>query len=249
MPVQILNFDYGSAIISICKLVGHPIPVDPAGSDDPAVIQMGAAVNNAFAELLTQHEWQDLTVKASLPIVGDFAGQKEKAFDLPVDFYRFIDQTQWNQGSQIPAGGPVSNQAWMCYTVRNWSPQLTLFWQMRNDKLNVLNPPFPTPVNFEYMYLTRAQVIDQDDPTLFKNTADKNGDKFFLDGYLIMLLARARYLEWKGFDSSAATRDYLAIFNSRAGSDKAAGVLSLSPSYGIPLIDPLTSVPNSGYGM
>jgi hypothetical protein len=210
---------------------------------------MGAAVNNALSELLTLHEWQDLTVKATLPIVASAAGIKEQAYPLPADFYRFIDQSQWNAGSLIPAMGPVSNQAWMAYTVRNWTPQLTLFWQMRNDMLNVLNPPFPTPANFDYMYLSRAQVIDQDDPTIFKNIADKNGDKFFLDGYMIMLLARARYLEWKGFDASAATRDFLAIFSSRAGSDKGAPVLSLSPSYGIPLISPLTSLPPTGYGL
>jgi hypothetical protein len=248
MPVNITDFTYGSAIVFICKMVGHPVPADPAGADDSAVQQMGTAVNVALGELLTMHEWQDLTVKATLPIVGDFAGQKEKAFVLPTDFYRFIDQTQWGQQTMLPALGPVSNQAWMGYTVRNWTPQLTLFWQMRNDKLNVLNPPFPNPVNFEFMYLSRAQVIDQDDPTLFKNTATKNGDKFFLDGALAMLLGRARYLEWKGFDASAALRDFLTVYDSRAGSDKAAPVLSLSPRYGLPFINAFTSLPDTGYG-
>ena len=246
MPVQITNLDYGSAITQICVLVGHPQSPDPAGSSDPAVQQMGAA---ALGELLTMHEWQDITIRAAIPIVGLAPGEKERAFDLPADFYRFIDQTQWNDQSMIPAMGPVSNQAWMGYTVRNWTPQLTLFWQLRGDKLNVLNPPFPAPVNFDFMYLSRAQVIDQDDPTLYKNIADKNGDKFFLDAYMIMLLGRARYLEWKGFDASAATRDFLSVFNSRTGADKGAPILSLSPQYGVPLINVMTSLPQSGFGM
>jgi hypothetical protein len=248
MPVQITNLDYGSAITSICKLVGHPVSPDPAGTSDPAIQQMGSAINTAMSELLTMHEWQDLTIRASIPIVGAMAGEKEAAFPLPADFYRFIDQTQWGEQTMLPALGPISNQAWMQYTVQNWAPQLTLFWQLRGDKLNVLNPPFPTPVDFEFMYLSRAQVIDQDDPTLYKNIANKNGDKFFLDSYLIMLLGRARYLEWKGFDASAATRDFLSVFNSRAGADKGAPILSLSRSTAFPLIS-IYNAPQTGFGM
>lgn len=248
MPVQITDLNYGTAIQEICRLVGHPIPTDPAGSTDPAVQQMGAAVNFALNELLTLHEWQDLTIKTFLAIVADGAGQQEKGFNLPADFFRFIDQTQWGDQSMLPAGGPVSNQAWMAYTVQSYVPQLTFYWQMRGDQLWVLNPPFPTPVNFEYMYLSKAQVIDQDNPATFKNIANKNGDTFKLDSYIIMLLGRARYLEWKGFDASAAVRDFLALFNSRAGADKGAPVLSLRKSMGIPLISPLYSLPNTGYG-
>jgi hypothetical protein len=246
MPIAITELTYGLAIQQICRLVGHPIPADPAGSTDAAVQQMGAAINFALSELLTMHEWQDLTVKATLPIVSDFAGQTEKGFDLPDDFYRFIDQTQWGSSSMLPAGGPVSNQSWMAYIIQSFSPQMTLFWQMRGDQLWILNPP-DVSVNFEYMYLSDAQVIDESDPTLFKNVAATNGDTFKLDSFIIMLLGRARYLEWKGFDASAAVRDFLAMFNSRVGQD-GAPILSLNRGTGLRLIDPWGSLPNTGYG-
>lgn len=248
MAIDIINLTYGSAIQYIAQLVGHSIPTDAAGSSDPAIQQMGAAINVSLGEMLTKHEWQDLTVRASLNVVADFAGQKEKGFDLPTDFYRFIDQSQWAASTMLPAVGPVSNQAWMGYTVRNWAMVLTLYWQMREDKLWFLNPPFPTGVPFDYMYLSRAQVIDADDATLFKNICTKNGDKFKLDGYLIALLARTKYLEWKGFDASAAMRDFLTAFESRAGADKGAPVLSLSRPMGFPLITPLINTPDTGYG-
>lgn len=248
MTVAITDFTYGSAIQEICRLVGHSNPPDPAGSTDPAVQQMGAAVNFALEELLTMHEWQDLTIKTTLSVVADSLGQVEKGFTLPADFFRFIDQSQWNSGSHLPAGGPVSNQAWMAYTVQSFSPVLSLYWQMRGDQLFFLSPPFPTPVTFSYMYLSRAQVIDGATPTLFKNVATTNADTFKLDSFLVMLLGRARYLEWKGFDASAAVRDFLGIFNSRVGADKGAPVLSLSRKIGIPLVSPLYSLPNTGYG-
>ena len=250
MPYQIETLNYGTAINSICVLVGHPKQQDPVGTTDPAVQQMGAAINNALSELLTMFEWPTLTVKSSIDIYADAAGQKEKAFDMPADFYRFIDQTQWSKATQLPAIGPVSNQAWMQYTVRNYTPQLTLFWQFRDRErqLHVLNPPFPVPVKFEFMYLSNAQVTDADDPTLLKNTASKNGDSFVLDPLVIMLLGRAKYLEWKGFDSTTAMRDFLTVYNSRTGASKGAPILSMSGVFGFPYIDAWANLPDTGYG-
>ena len=249
MPVQITEYTYGTAIAEIAKLVGHTTtaPPDPVGSTDPAIQQMASAINVALEELLTMHEWQDLTVKTELSVVGASAGLAEQGYNLPADFYRFIDQSQWSSTSIMPAGGPVSNQAWMASVVQSFSSEFTLNWQMREDQIWFLNPPFPVPALFKYMYLSKAQVIDGSDPTLFKNKATLNSDTFKLDSQIIMLLGRARYLEWKGFDASAAVRDFLAIFNSRAGADKGAGILSLCRRGQPPLIGP-QSLPNTGYG-
>ena len=248
MPFQITEFTYGTAIQEICKLVGHPSPVDPAGSTDTAVQQMGAAVNTALEQLLTMYEWQDLTTRASLSVVGLAPGEVERGFDLPDDFFRFIDQTQWSSQSALPAGGPVGNAAWMQSIAGNYSPILTLTWQIRGDQVFFLSPPFPTAATFSYMYMSKAQVIDAADPTILKNRANQNGDTFKLDGFLIMLLGRSLYLEWKGFDSSAATRDFLTVYNSRAGADKGAPILDLARRRGVALINPLTSVPYTGFG-
>lgn len=249
MTVQITEFTYGSAIAELARLVGHTTtsPPDPAGSTDPAIQQMGAAINFALQELLTMHEWQDLTVKADLSVVGASAGLSEQGYDLPDDFYRFIDQSQWSSVSTMPAGGPVSNQSWMASVVQSFSSSFTLNWQMREDQIWFLNPPFPTPAIFKYMYLSKAQVIDGATSMLFKNRANLNADTFKLDSQLVMLLGRARYLEWKGFDASAAVRDFLSIFNSRAGADKGAPVLNLARSRGFPLIGS-HSLPSTGYG-
>lgn len=248
MSLEITEWSYASVIQEVCRLVGHPRPTDPAGSTDPAVLQMGAAVNFALEELLTMREWQDLTEYATISVVADSEGQTEKAFALPDDFQRFVDQSQWSSASTLPAGGPVSNQEWMASLARGDTMQLTLYWQMRKDQIYFLSPPYPTASTFSYMYLSKAQVIDADDLTKYKNRATKNGDAFLLDGYMIMLLARARYLEWKGFDAGAATRDFLNVFNSRAGNDKGARVLSLNSRRHSGLIDPRNSVPSTGYG-
>lgn len=247
MSFHIVVPAYSDAIKQIARMVGHPIPADPAGSTDPAVLQMGAAINVCLTELLALHEWQDLTQRGTISVFQDSPEQKEKSFALPEDYYRLISQTEWGTSSMLPAYGPISNQAWISYVVRNYAMQLTLYWQIRNDRIWFLNPPV-VPVNFEFMYLSKAQVIDADDTTKLKNVAEKNGDKFLLDGFLITLFGRMKYLEWKGFDASAASRDFWTAYASRVGADKSAPVLSLNRRFGEPLIGH-HSLPDTGYGL
>lgn len=248
MPHTTTVWTYGECIKEICRMVGHSIPADPAGSQDLAVQQMGTAVNRAVTSLLSMFEWQDLTVKASLSVVGDAPGQTEKGFALPTDFHRFVDQTQWNQGSQLPAAGPVSPQAWMSYLVRNYAPQLTLSWQRRGDLLYFLAPPFPVAASFHYMYISKGTVKDADVLTDTKEVAAKNGDQFVIDDYLVMLLGRVKYLEWKGFDSESALKDFLDAYDSRVGANKGAPILNIGSRVGVPLIDAHVNVPDTGYG-
>jgi hypothetical protein len=249
MSYEAVEYTYQQILMDICRYVGHPVPADPAGSQDPAVIQMGAALNFALEHILTRRDWHALTKRATLAVVADSAGQEEKSFALPADFSHFVEQTQWSQGSSEPAGGPISTQAWQSYIVRNFSMQLTLYWQLRENLLWFLYPPHPTSVDFEYMYISKGQVIDADDAAKYKNRAAKNGDTFVLDGFLLSLLARYHYLSWKGFDTVAAESDFNQILESRTGTERASPVLSLVRRRSMPLIDPVHSVPDTGYGL
>lgn len=248
MATTVTEYNYGSAIQEICKLEGHPVPQDAAGSTDPAVVQMGAAINQALLELLPMRDWQALTVRTTLSVVADSAGQLEKSFSLPTDFLKFAHLTQWSSGASLPAGGPVGNVPWMSYFVRNWSPQLTLYFQLRGNLLYILTPPYPTAVDFAYMYISKAQVWDADTPTDDKDKASKNGDTFKLDSVLVMLLGRAKYRGMKGFDNTGAMNDFNNALADRGDSMKGAPALSISGPVGFPLIDPLTSLPETGYG-
>jgi hypothetical protein len=91
-------------------------------------------------------------------------------------------------------------------------------------------------------------VRDADNATLYKNRATKNGDVILLDANLMTLLARVKWLEMKGFDSSAAMRDFQVNFENRKGNEKGAPVLSMVRVYGFPYINPITSIPDTGFG-
>jgi hypothetical protein len=116
----------------------------------------------------------------------------------------------------------------MTYRVFPISANFTLTWQVRQNQIFFLNPPPPPGQDFKFMYLSQALVQDADDPNLFKNIASKAGDTFQLDGILMTLLTRMKWLEARGFDSSTAVRDFLLAFDSRIGAQKGANILNMA---------------------
>jgi hypothetical protein len=90
-------------------------------------------------------------------------------------------------------------------------------------------------------------VIDGDDASLLKNVASKNTDTFILDPALVTALATAKWMEWNGFDSAAAARDYTVLYDARVGALKAAPILSAVRFGGLHLIN-AANVPATGYG-
>ena len=233
---------------SVCKLVGYPSSSDPAGSTDQGIVQMVAAANQNASELQAMRDWQELRYTLNINVVADFAGQREKAFDLPVQYGRFVDNTHWTDSQKVPAIGPVTPQQWQALLQIPVAPTFQLMWQIRNDKIWFLLPNFPDIQPFTAEYISKGWITDQDDPEKFKNVATKNGDTFLLDAGLIILGTRVKWLEYKGFDTSAAMRDFQTQYDSRAGSDQGATVYSLNGTSGLPLISPL-NLPQTGYGI
>jgi hypothetical protein len=254
MPYQMTNEQtLASVIQTCCSLLSLPVPTSPASSIDPNVVLMKTVANLASLELLNAYEWSSLTKTGLIDVVSlapPGTEATETAFDLPEDFYRFIDQTQWNGAMRFPAVGPVTPQGWMTYMVFPISANFTLTWQVRQNQVWFLNAPPAPGQAFRFMYLSRALVRDADDPTLYKNVATKDGDIFQLDGVLMTLITRIKWLEAKGFDSSAAVRDFLLAFDSRIGAQKGANILNLAgAAHGYPYIG-IGNLPDASlYGM
>jgi len=248
MAYQITNDATLSTIVqTVAAMVSYPVPSDPAGDTDPAVQQMVQAANMAGIELLSMYDWQELIKNYQIPIQSDTNGQKEKAFPLPEDLFDWIDQTNWNATTQFPSLGPVSPQMWQQLLIRTTLPTLSFYWQVRGNKIYVLAPP-NAPQTMNVFYLSQAWVQDQDNPDLYKNRMTKNGDTALLDGVLMQLYTRVKWLEMKGLDSSAAMRDFQITFENRRGSEKGAPVLSMARDFRFPYIQPLVNTPDTNYG-
>ena len=231
----------------VATMVGLAKPKDPAAATDPNVQQLVSAVNQAAQDMFNLYDWQQLVKRYEIEIQADEPGQREKSFDLPDDFWAFIDQTQWNKDTRLPAIGPISPQMWMQINVRMPMVVLTFLWQIRDDKLWIQSPPTDAQT-LTFMYISRGWCKDADNPDLLKNQADKNDDVILFDRYLTTLLARAKWQMMKGLDSSSSMQDFRMNYEIRKGKREGAPVLSTTTGGGLPLLNMLTNVPDTGFG-
>jgi hypothetical protein len=253
MPFQITSTASLLFVVNtICGLVRYPQQAALSGNNDPTIAVMRSCVNLANLDLGAMRDWQRLIREGLIDIYADAPGQQEKAFDLPVDWLRFIDQTSWDRTARWPSLNAMSAQHWQ--SLLGTFPGMTLntLWRVRESKFWVQSPQgtLAVPHKFHFEYVTAGSVIDADDPTLLKNIATKDGDTFLLNGRLLIQLGRAKYLETSGYDASAARRDFLAAYDEVAGNETPGRVLLINA--GVPvgsqrMIDSY-NVPDSSFG-
>jgi hypothetical protein len=232
---------------AICRAVAieYPTTVDPeaaAPSTDPIMYRVSQAIADAATKLMTMRRWQELTVQASLSVVATVPGQKEISLSLPADFFAFVDQTQNDSTADWPAIGPVGNRQWQA--IQNLAPAITIsmMWRLNGNKVSFLAPP-TTAHAFTYEYISRGIWTDG------TNTYDvpgKNSHVSVLDPTLVALLGKAKWLEYSGFDSAAAMRDFTEAFDARFR-DGATTLNMAGPGFVVPLITTMNA-PQTGYG-
>jgi hypothetical protein len=125
---------------------------------------------------------------------------------------------------------------------------LTFLWQIRDNKLWVQSPP-ATGQTLTFFYMSQGWVQDGANPNLIKNIASQTSDIIMFDQYLMTLLARWKWLELKGFDSTAAKADFTLNYQIRKGKAKGAPVLSMTKvQFGMPYLNMSFNAPDTGYG-
>jgi hypothetical protein len=242
----------GSTLIelvnAVAQSVGHPKTTEVASSQDEAILRIAYYVNIACQELLYMYQWQFLSKTSIIPIEADTPNQKEKAFDLPVDWKAMTDDTMWDRSTQLPAIGPVNPQDWQWLVVRNTYITTRMLWRIRDKKLWIKSPPPPgSPQDFSFEYVSRYWAIDgvTAEP---KDKLTNNSDYALYPWQLVMLFTRAKWFENEGYDSSGAYLDFQKAFAYETGTDKGATALNLVPGTGYPYINAIKNIPDTGYG-
>ena len=230
----------------VAQSVGHPRTTDVASSQDESILRIAYYANIACTELSYVTNWQWLDKQGEITVVADTPTQAEKAFDLPTDFHAFLDDTQWNRSTQLPAVGPINPQDWQWLIVRKAMITTRLMWRIRGKQLWIKSPPVnPQPFTFEYLSKYWAMDGDTDQP---KDLMSKNTDYHLYPWQLPVLYTRAKWFENEGYDSTGAYSDFNRALQYEMGVDKAATALTLVPGAGYPYIDAVKNIPDTGYG-
>lgn len=127
------------------------------------------------------------------------------AYDMPSDFHRSVDDTQWDKSGSWMVEGAKRAQEWQALKSGPGAAGVRLKYRILGNRFNV----FPVPaigllIGFEY--ISNAWVTDNTGATKTKVTADS--DTCVFPDRLMIMGTKLLFWQTKGFDSTIFERDY-----------------------------------------
>ena len=226
-----------------CLQMSLPKPAGVYDSTDDTAMLMGSVVNLAGIMVSEAFDWQAL--RKPFSAVGDGA---RKAWDLPADFSRFVDDTGWSKSLRRPVV-VLNSQQWASQA--SWLGPVAINPACRivaDQLVFITTPASGEEIIFEYV--DANWVIDGENPDVRKQSANKNADKPRFDWLLMVLAIKVKWLEQKGMYTAAAQSDFNDRFLQLTQRDQMGQVLTLSGPVpgGFRYLDSAVNTPESGFG-
>lgn len=219
---------------------------DPLSSVDETFIQLSELLNAAGQELVELWPWQIL-VKPFQVVTQD---TDTGTYDLPDDFSYMIDQTGWEHSSRVAIGGPLSAQDWTYLAGRDLiSQSIYASFRLVDNKFDIYpQDPVPAGLDINFEYISRNWVQEQGTGDR-KDLVTVGSDVVMYEPILIIKFLKVKWLQTKGFDTTAAVTELENVWGSRTGKDAGASILSASNnSRGFPYLHPYYNTSDTGYG-
>lgn len=216
---------------------------DVFASLDPAFIQLRNLLTSVGRELVGLHTWQRLikthTITTAVP-------PDDNEYALPDNFAYMIPQTGWSPSEMMPLGGPLSPQDWT-YLVNSGLGPSTIYVSFRvaQGAFMLLPDPPPDAVTINFEYISRDWVLEG---ATEKDKAENNADVVLFETILISKFLKLRFLEAKGFDTTAALGQFQSVFMQWTGNDISAPILSMARNRVFPYLG-WRNIPETNYGL
>ena len=219
---------------------------DPFSSSDDKYVQLVALLTAAGRELYGMHEWQMLNKLFTLTMHSVDSG----LYNLPADFGYMIEQTGWNPTNKLPLGGPLTPQNWE-YLVSTGLAKSTIYvsFKLNQGQFQVLPQPPQEGSVVTFEYVSRYWVAATGAPTTpaadFVAVAT---DVVLFEPVLMSKFLKLRFLEAKGFDTTAAAGQFMNVFNGFTGKDVASQTLNMARMRVFPYLG-WRNIPETNYGL
>ena len=237
----------GDIINQVALEVGLRRVADPFSDADPAYDQLVGLLNSGGLELLEESEWGVLRREETFTTVAGDSG----IYDLPADYAYMIEQTGWERAENVPLFGPLSPQGW-AYLIGRDLVSYTIYasFRLTEGKLYLFPQPPAEGLEIAYEYVSDSWVEVASQPGTFANQAVAAGDMVLFNGYLAERLLKYRFLEARGFDTTAAKDRFDLSLESWKGKDKSAPILTAGQGgWQYPYLESYRNTPDTNFGM
>lgn len=191
-----------------------------SAQDDQTGFQMHGLLNALGDQLMRAHDWQFLEKTAELE--GDGV---TTAFDLPADFGRMVDQTQWASSNRRPMYGPMTPQGWSWVQYGIVSVGVYYRYRIIGNKFHV----FPTPAlgeKFHFYYISKLWVYDPNTDE-YKAEVDDDDDLTLYDERLVITGMKWKLWSAKGMAADSLRDEFDYMLNANKSQTQGAPVIAL----------------------
>ncbi len=239
-----------NAIINqVASELSLPKQTSVFSSSDESFTTLISLTNACGIELLPLTRWQQLIGSDTIVTTSSDDGK----YDLPSDFGYMIDQTGWEATNRRPAMGSLTAQEWTYLKGRNFTAS-TIHVSFRQAESKLWIYPYalgevatPDGLEISYEYVKRNWVYTNGQSDLPTDEISSDADLILYESHLFERLLKVRFLEAKGFDTTAAVKQLVAAADFWLGNDRSSKPINLAHSYGVPFLGYL-NIPDSGYG-
>ena len=165
-------------------------------------------------------------------------------YSLPADYDRLVDRTQWDKTKHWEMLGPESAQQWQWLKSGYIATGPRLRWRLLGQYFQI----WPLISASEYLgfeYISNGWATSSAGVSKSAFTADD--DTCIFPTRVMILFTKMKYMEIKGFDATAVTRDFKRFLDISKAEDAGAATLSFAPKPSQVLVG-WSNVPDSGYG-
>ena len=241
--------EFWTALTSINRIqsvLGLPAAATIVGSLDVQTSQILTLMNEAGSDLVTMYPWTQMTKEFPFSTVN---GQED--YPIPSDVAYFTDQTQWDRTNRWPLLGPKSPQEWAWLKGSLVAPLPRRRFRIVGSGTNQVVKLYPVPdatVTNIVMEYTSSQWVYVPPGTSNASYIINDTDVVMFDPWLFLKYTKLKFYQLKGFETTAAERDFMTLFLGLTGKDTGADKLSLTPSVTPPFIG-VNSVPDGNWNV
>lgn len=191
-----------------------------SGQDDQTGFQMHGLVNALGTQLVRVHDWQFLEKTAS------FTGDGVKtAFDLPADYGRMVNQTQWADKNKRPMYGPMTPQGWSWVQFGIVSVGVYYRYRIIGNQFHVFPTP-PVGETFNFYYISKNWVYDPN-TDVYKDRVENEDDLTLFDEYLMVSGIKYKLWSAKGMNATELLSEFNYMLNAEKSQTQGAPVIAL----------------------
>jgi hypothetical protein len=199
-----------------------------------------ALLNAIGDECVKVHDWQMLEKTAEFTGDGTLF-----QFDLPMDFGRVVNQTEWSSRDKRPMSGPMTPQTWSWAQYGIVATGIFFRYRILANKFTT----FPTAgpgETFHLFYISKNWVYDPISQT-YKDTITLGTDQPVFDRRLMISALKLKLWEQKGFDTTKLVQEFNYNLETEKSQNQGASQISLVGSVDTFFINPLLNVPDGSW--